>query len=335
MITMSNNLGLTIIQIIIIIILFIVIIYMLRQNIALKHERRIGRYSIEPIKSESISVLDSISQKYFTFVRKIRHKIQNFFFIKKISHRYQKYILYGEENKEIEYIIHKFFIGIAFVLLTVFSQVLQTRLVTPLELLINFLIGYYILDLYLIYRQKLRIKQIENEMLRAIIIMNNAFKSGKSTLQAVKIAADELPEPISDEFKKMYRDMQYGLEIDTVFNRFAKRIDIEEARYLSSSLTILNRTGGNIVKVFSSIEKTLFDKKKLKEELHNLTVSPNLVVKVLMAIPFIFVAIIYLLNPSYFDPLFNSPIGYMVLALIVLMFIVYIWFLQKIMKVKV
>ena len=34
---MSNNLGLTIIQIIIIIILFIVIIYMLRQNIALKN----------------------------------------------------------------------------------------------------------------------------------------------------------------------------------------------------------------------------------------------------------------------------------------------------------
>ena len=80
---MSNNLGLTIIQIIIIIILFIVIIYMLRQNIALKNERRIARYSIEPIKAESTSVLDSISQKYFTFVRKIRHKIQKSTIIKK------------------------------------------------------------------------------------------------------------------------------------------------------------------------------------------------------------------------------------------------------------
>ena len=40
--------------------------------------------------------------------------------------------------------------------------------------------------------------------------------------------------------------------------------------YLSSSLTILNRTGGNIVAVFDSIEKTLFDKKKLKEELKRL-----------------------------------------------------------------
>ncbi len=332
---MGSNLSLTIIQFIIIAILFIIIIYMLRQNIAINHERRIGRYSIDPVKSESTSVFDIISDKYFNFVTKIRLHLEKSILIKKMAKRYQKYVLYGEENKEIEYIIHKLFISIAFILLTIFSQVLQTRVVTPIELLINFLIGYYILDIYLIYQRKRRIKLIENEMLRAVIIMNNAFKSGKSTLQAVEIASIELPEPIASEFKKMYRDMKYGLEIDTVFERFSKRIDIEESRYISSSLIILNRTGGNIVQVFSSIERTLFDKKKLKEELKNLTVSSNMVVKVLLAVPFIFISIIYFLNPSYFDPLFQSPLGFMVIILIILIFAIYIWFLQKIMKVKV
>ena len=154
-------------------------------------------------------------------------------------------------------------------------------------------------------------------------------------MQAVYIASEELPEPISDEFKKIYQDLKYGLNVDVVFERFAKRINIEEARYISSSLIILNKTGGNIVKVFDSIEKTLFDKKKLKEELRNLTVSSNLVVKVLMFVPFIFVGIIYILNPNYFDPLFASTLGYLVLFVIFVMVIIYIWFLQKIMKVKV
>ena len=103
-------------------------------------------------------------------------------------------------------------------------------------------------------------------MLRAIIIMNNAFKSGKSTIQAVEIASKKLAKPISSEFKRMHQEMKYGLSVDVVFDRFAKRINLEEAEYLSSSLTILNRTGGNIVAVFNSIEKTLFDKMKLKEE---------------------------------------------------------------------
>ena len=54
--------------------------------------------------------------------------------------------------------------------------------------------------------------------------------------------------------------------LDVVFDRFAKRMNLEEAEYLSSSLTILNKTGGNIIKVFASIEKMLFDKRKLKKE---------------------------------------------------------------------
>ena len=332
---MNQDLMLMIIQIIIIVILFIVIVFMLRQNISIRHERRIGRYSIEPIKSESLSVFDNLSIKYFKFVKKVRKVLLKSRLIKRISRRYEKYTLLGKDTVAVDYIAHKLIIAITFVSLTVFSQVLQTRLVTLFELIFNFVLGYYILDIYLIYRNKMRIKKIENEMLRAIIIMNNAFKAGKSTMQAVLIASEELPEPISDEFKKIYQDLKYGLGVDVVFERFAKRINIEEARYISSSLTILNKTGGNIVKVFDSIEKTLFDKKKLKEELRNLTVSSNLVVKVLMFVPFIFVGIIYILNPNYFDSLFASTLGYFILFIIFIMVVIYIWFLQKIMKVKV
>ena len=117
--------------------------------------------------------------------------------------------------------------------------------------------------------------------------MNNCFKAGKSTLQALKVASDELPYPLGDEFKKMYLDMKYGLSIDTVFERFARRVNIDEAIYLSSSLTILNKTGGNIVEVFSSIERTLFDKKKLKEEMKNISAALKVVVIILSIIPII------------------------------------------------
>ena len=133
----------------------------------------------------------------------------------------------------------------------------------------------------------------------------------------------------------MYLDMKYGLSVDTVFERFAKRVDLEEAVFLSSSLTILNKTGGNIVEVFSSIERTLFDKKKLNEELKNISASPKMVTRVLLVIPIIFISIIYILNPSYFAPLFSSTLGYMIIVTIVLMFIIYVILLNKITKIDV
>ena len=330
-----NITALNIIQIIIILVLFIVIISLFRQNIAIKYERRIGRYSIDPINKKISSLFDNIKKYYDNLIIRLRKALSKLFIIKFLSKKYEKYVVYGEDRKAIDYVINKLLISLIFILLVIFSQVLQGRVISVLELIIYYILGYYILDIYLIYSKKRRIKQIENQMLRAIIIMNNAFKSGKSTLQAVEIASKELSEPINHVFEKMYRDMKYGLSVDTVFERFAKRIDIEEARYVSSSLTILNKTGGYIVKVFSSIEKTLFDKKKLKEELKNLTGSSNMIVKLLLCVPVVFILIVYILNPDYFNPLFESALGYVILLLIFLMFIVYVWFLQKIMKVKV
>ena len=330
-----NISTLNIIQIFFIVLLFVIIMILLRQNVALKYERRIARYSISPVNKKFSSLFDNVKKIYNDFVKRIRKILLKSDLLKKHSKRYEKYVCYGDEKNAIDYVINKLLISFAFILLVIFSQVLQSRVISFLELFIYFILGYYILDIYLIYSNKRRIKLIENQMLRAIIIMNNAFKSGKSTLQAVEIASKELSEPINYEFEKMYKDMKYGLSVDTVFERFAKRINIEEARYVSSSLTILNKTGGNIVKVFSSIEKTLFDKKKLKEELKNLTLSSNMIVKVLIFVPVVFIALIYLLNPSYFSPLFSSPLGYMIIFLIVLMFSAYAWFLQKIMKVKV
>ena len=64
---MSNDFKLMLIQIFIIIVLIVVIIYLIRHNVAIKFERRIGRYSIEPLKNEDVSVLDGINKKINIF----------------------------------------------------------------------------------------------------------------------------------------------------------------------------------------------------------------------------------------------------------------------------
>lgn len=330
--------GLLIIQIIIMIILFTIIIYMIRQNIALSYERRISKYSIDPIKNKDLSVLDNFAIAYRKIVIKLRKYIEKVSIFEKASKSYEKYIVYTTDENSvaaIDYITNKLILGIALVLLTIFSQVLQTRLATIYEVIINFFIGYFILDIILYYKNRFYKKKIDNELLRAVIVMNNAFKSGKSTMQALEIASTDLPEPIRSEFYKMYQEMKYGLSIDNVFDRFSKRIDLEEIKYISATLSILNKTGGNIIKVFDSIEKSLFDKKKLMEELKNLTASSNMVVKLLMIVPILFTLVIYILNPSYFDPFFETTLGLILLFVIIIMFAIYIWFLQKIMKVKV
>ena len=328
---MEKSLIIIVIQVVLVFVLIAIITFFIRLNDTIKLEKRIAKYSIKGSRNRyDKSYYDKVLDGYKLFVKKQRKKINKLF--PSLVRKYDKYVTDGEVRAT-DYVTHKLVISFLFVILTIVAMTIQGKLITLFQLFVSLILGFYLLDIILFIFNKFKKKRIENDMLRAIIIMNNAFKSGKSTIQAVEIASEKLSKPISSEFKRMHQEMKYGLAVEVVFDRFAKRINLEEAEYLSSSLTILNRTGGNIVAVFNSIEKTLFDKKKLKEELKNSTTVSNLLVKILLFVPIVFVLIIYLLNPSYFDPFFESTTGYVLLAIVFILFIVYAYLLERIVKV--
>ena len=316
---------------IVLITIIIILLYIVHKiERMLFFERRIKRYSIHSEK-EDISFMDKLINKYKKFISKFENNKK----LQKHSESYKKYITVGEKESPVTFLLYKLTIGTLFTITVMISTLISGKLISLLGVIISFIIGYYIYDIYLYISLKRKTTKIKNDMLRAIILLNNSFKAGKSILQAVKIASEKLPKPINEEFKRIYQDMSYGLSADIAFQRFAKRVNLEEANYVASSLTILNKTGGNIVSVFTSIEKTLFDRKKLENDLKTSSAASNFVVKFLMIIPIIFILIIYVISPNYFDPLFSSPLGYMLLLIMWIMFITFIYFLNKIMKVKV
>lgn len=328
---MENSLIIILIQILIVFGLITIITFFLRLNETVKLEKRISKYTIKGSKSKyDKSYYDRVFDGYNAFVKKQRKKINKLF--PTLVRKYDKYVTDGEV-RAVDYVTHKLVISFLFLILTVVAMVIQGRFITSFQFIISIIFGFYILDIILAILNMFKKKKIENDMLRAIIIMNNAFKSGKSTIQAVEIASQKLPKPISSEFKRMHQEMKYGLSVDVVFDRFAKRIKLEEAEYLSSSLSILNRTGGNIVAVFNSIEKTLFDKMKLKDELKNSTSGSKLMVMMLLLLPVLLILFVSFWNSSYFNPLFESVAGYIILGLSVIIYIVYGYLLLKIIKV--
>jgi len=328
----DNKIIIILIQIILVFVIIGVITFFIRLNDTIRLEKRISKYSIKGKKTKfDKSYYDIVFDEYKRIVKKQRKKINKLF--PNLVRRYDKYVIDGE-IRAVDYVTHKLVISFLFVILTIVAMVIQGSFVTSFQFIGSILLGFYILDIILFISSKFKKKKVENDMLRAIMIMNSAFKSGKSTIQAVEIASQKLSKPISLEFKRMHQEMKYGLSVDVVFDRFAKRMKLEEAEYLSSSLTILNRTGGNIVAVFNSIEKTLFDKKKLNEELKNSTAVSNLLVKILLFVPIFIVLVIYILNPNYFDPFFESTVGYVLLFVVLLLFIIYAYLLQKIVKVE-
>lgn len=327
--------GLVYMQMAIVVLLVAVIILLLTIKRSLELERRISKFSIKPVKDNSLSLFDNFMNSYQKLVFKISESLEKSVFIKRYSAHFDKYLpLTTTYEKGLDFVSSKLIIGFIFVFIASFSKALKYTVLSLHEFIIPFSFGFFILDIVYFIKYKFYRSKMENDLLQAIIIMNNAFKSGRSIVQAVELVTTELDGPIAKEFEKMNMELKFGLEIDIVFERFAKRVNIEEVTYLTASLSILNKTGGNIIKVFTSIEKSLFNKKKLNLELNALIGSSKIIVYVLFLVPILFVLLISLINPGYFNAFFTNPLGIILFIFMLIYYILYIVIVSKVMKVR-
>ncbi len=296
-------------------------------------EKRISKFSLQP-KRKMNSVFDRMVILKDGMIDSFANSLSKLKFMNVYAKTYEKYQIAFREKTGSHIIAKKIITSILFLAVSILASAIRLEILSFLEMIIALLLGYILVDIVYFVRYHFYRNHVENDLLQAVIVMNNAFKSGHSIPQAVELVAEELDGDIHEEFERMRKELDMGLSTDEVFNRFAKRIEIPEVTYINSSISVLNQTGGNIVKVFSSIEKTLMNKKKLRLELKALTSSAKIVSYVLMLLPLLFIFAISFVSPDYFLPLVTSPTGWLLLFVIMLVYLLYICIIKKIMKVR-
>ncbi|MCI8575375.1 MAG: hypothetical protein HFI09_02790 [Bacilli bacterium] len=323
-------------QIVVIIGVLALLLLFLRELKALKYQRRFAKFSLTSIHDQEKSFFDHIIKQIWCLTHKLSRILEKSQVLQTLSESYERHISFEEKKQKskMDYISLKFLTAFGFVLLLLLTLIFTSTKINIIHFLSAILIGFFIPDLLLAFKMQQKQKRIEEDLLKAIIIMNNSFKSGRNIMQAVEIVKNELDGPISDEFKKIHMDMTYGLRLEVVFKRFYERVKLEDAKYITSSLTLLNQTGGNIIHVFSSIEKSFYNKKKLQNEMKSLTASSIFVFRILIALPLLFSLAIFVLNKNYFNPFFETPFGFLSFILIILLYIGYIFTIKKVLKVK-
>ena len=314
--------------------LFSICILIIKYIRSLNFEKRFSKFTINSSKNKSISLFDNIYLQYLDFEEKLSKFLLKSTFINNRSKKYEKYVTAFNFKSNINFIAKKIIIGFTFILFIILIELLQSRLANGVEMLISFIIGFYALDILYLYKYNKYKKKIETNMMNAITIMNNAFRAGMSIIQAVDLVSKEVNGPISKEFEKISTDIDMGLDIEVAFKRFSSRVKTDEAIYLTSSLSVLNKTGGNIIKVFDSIEKNIFNRRKLENELNSLTSSSKLIMYVLTFVPPVFVIIIGLINREYFEPLYNNILGIILILIMCLIYTTYIIVVRKVLKVR-
>ena len=160
-----------------------------------------------------------------------------------------------------------------------------------------------------------RIKMFANQLNEALLIISNALRAGFTFRHALARVAEDLPDPISQEFRRVVREVNYGMSIDESLAGVAGRMQSKEMDMVNSAVVIQQRTGGNLAEIIEKVTITISDRIKIKNTVRVLTAQGRASGWVIGGLPVFLLAYLSLSAPDYVSVFFTTSIGRVALVL--------------------
>ena len=178
----------------------------------------------------------------------------------------------------------------------------------PMSIFVT-MVGGLLPFLYLFYKRKQRKARFETLFPDALDLMGYALKAGHSVMASFKMVAEEMSDPIGEEFNRIVDEINFGKDLDSTLRNFSRRIDSPELKFFVTSVIIQRETGGNLVELLVRISEIIRKKFRFREKVKTVTGEAKMSAIILLALPFVAGAAILVLNPEYISVLFDDPIG--------------------------
>src|SRR5205807_1339131 len=181
--------------------------------------------------------------------------------------------------------------------------------------LLTFILGYLIPGFYVKYRVSQRLKKFNGQLGDTLTLLSNALKAGYSFAQAIDTVAKNAVAPIGDEFGRAVREMNLGGSPDEALGNITKRIASQDFDLVATAYSIHRTVGGNLAEILDNIAYTIRERVRIKGEIQTLTAQARASGSIITALPILLAAFMFFVTPTYFQPMFGSIIGWILLAI--------------------
>jgi tight adherence protein B len=189
-------------------------------------------------------------------------------------------------------------------------------------LLVGLLFGSILAMLPYLYVRRARNNRtykFEEQFPEAIDLMARALRAGHALPTGLSMVADEMPAPVGTEFRILYDEQNFGLNLSDALRNFATRIPVLDAKFFVTAVLTQREAGGNLAEVLDNLSSVIRDRFKVKRQIRVISAHGRITGTVLACLPPALAAATLLLNRGYLGTLTGDPLGQqMIMAAIVL-----------------
>ncbi|MCS7192235.1 MAG: type II secretion system F family protein [Armatimonadetes bacterium] len=195
-------------------------------------------------------------------------------------------------------------------------------------------LGFAIPNWALQWRIKQRKTLLENQLADALTIISAGLSAGYSFMQSARLAADQLPPPISEELDRVVRLSSLGMPIEQALQIMAGRVRSYDYDITVSAILIQLRRGGNLARILSTVADTIRQRIELRGEISASTAQARFSGWILMGLPFAVAAMVFIINPDWMRLLIGTDLGRKMIYLGIFMQTMGMLWIRKLLQIE-
>jgi tight adherence protein B len=183
--------------------------------------------------------------------------------------------------------------------------------------------------------EKKRREAIRNGLPDTLAQIAGGMRAGSTFISATQIMVEETKGPISQEFSLFLREQKLGLTLDESMDNLAERVDLEEMDLLVTAVQISRELGGNLAEIFERLSDTMRRKLEMEGKIRALTSQGKLQGWVVGLLPFFIMFALMYMEHDAMQAIFTSLLGWIFLAIIIVLTFFGAMMIRKIVSIDV
>ncbi len=197
------------------------------------------------------------------------------------------------------------------------------------------LIGALLPNMYVRRKRTARLNAFEEFLPESIDLVGRALRAGHPLSSGLKMAADDGPEPVAGEFRRIFEEQRFGLPLQDSLLGMADRVNLVDVRILVTAILIQREVGGNLAEILDNLSAVVRARFTIRRQVRVYTAQGRMTGYLLSALPLIIFLLLYALNGQYMSILFTDPVGKILVGTAISMQLIgFIW-IRKIIKIEI
>jgi len=163
--------------------------------------------------------------------------------------------------------------------------------------------------LYVRHRKAQRMRAFRREFPDALDLLVTGLRAGLSLPAAMRIVAEESPDPVRGEFAIAVEEQALGIELREALINLTRRIDVLDLRFFVTAVLLQRETGGNLAEVLANSATLIRDRFRVLGDISTFTAQGKMTAVILVSLPIMVGTVTYMAAPDYFTPMLTTDAG--------------------------